>query len=419
VNLAVLGGSAVATVQLADALAAWPGADRPPLTLSLHGRDPDKLSAVAARCAAVLAAAPGPPATVVASTRYADVLPGADLVLVQVRVGGLAARAFDETFPWVAGIPGEETLGPGGLANGLRTLAALAPTWDAIGELCAGAVVIVLTNPAGLVRTAAQRAGLSAVEVCDSPLTHLAGVASVLDRAVADVTAGYVGMNHAGWWVPDAPDALDALAPLGPVDADVVRAFGAVPLPYLRYYLHPERMFAAQQGAPPRARALMEVERAALAALAERRSPDAGARPAPWYTLGVVPFLRAWSGGPELVTVLGTANNGRLPGLADDATVEGPTRVGAGRLETLPAAALPALPALAAGVLARHGRYEELAVAAAAEPGDIPLLRALLANPMVPSAEQAHRLLDAMRSADPAVSGLAVPGAAPAAVVPA
>jgi hypothetical protein len=51
-RLAVLGGSAVATVQLVEALADWPGGEarRPAgLELVLHGRS-ERLEAVAAAC---------------------------------------------------------------------------------------------------------------------------------------------------------------------------------------------------------------------------------------------------------------------------------------------------------------------------------------------------------------------------------
>ncbi len=60
------------------------------------------------------------------------VLDGADVVLIQMRVGGLDARVLDETFPRAFGLPGEETMGPGGFANALRTVPALATAWDSI-----------------------------------------------------------------------------------------------------------------------------------------------------------------------------------------------------------------------------------------------------------------------------------------------
>jgi hypothetical protein len=54
VQLSVLGGSAVATVQLAEALGSWRKQDRLALTLALHGRH----GAVAERCAALRCSEP-------------------------------------------------------------------------------------------------------------------------------------------------------------------------------------------------------------------------------------------------------------------------------------------------------------------------------------------------------------------------
>src|SRR3970282_1285767 len=47
---------------------------------------------------------------------------GAYFVLNQIRVGGYAARAFDEMFPRELGLPGEETVGPGGFSLTARTI---------------------------------------------------------------------------------------------------------------------------------------------------------------------------------------------------------------------------------------------------------------------------------------------------------
>jgi len=401
VQLTVVGGSSVATVQLADALATWPS--ELPLTVVLQGRDTAKLAAVQQRSAAVLADRSGTPVSLRAESDLATALVDADIVLVQIRVGGLAARAFDETFPWTADLPGEETLGPGGFANALRTVAAVGPLWRTVAAVCPQALVVVLTNPAGIVRRAAAAAGLTAVEVCDSPLTHLADLAQRLGRPADALTGGYVGMNHVGWWVPGSPGDLEAVAAGSPVDADVVAAYGASPLPYLRYYAHPERQREAQRDQAPRAEHLMSVERAALSALAESRSPDPTARPAPWYTLGVVPLLRAWAGAGDTRTVLGAANGARLAGLDADATVEGPTWVRHRSILPEPPAALPAV---ADSLLRRHAAYEELALHAAAERTSVSLLRALLVNPMVPSADRARRLVAALVDADPASSAL-------------
>ncbi|MBV9174381.1 MAG: 6-phospho-beta-glucosidase, partial [Chloroflexi bacterium] len=52
-------------------------------------------------------------------------LEGADAVLIQIRVGGQAARLRDETIPAACGCVGQETTGAGGLAKAMRTVPAV------------------------------------------------------------------------------------------------------------------------------------------------------------------------------------------------------------------------------------------------------------------------------------------------------
>src|SRR5437870_10715915 len=51
-----------------------------------------------------------------------EAVEGADFVVVQLRVGGQAARFRDETIPLRHGCIGQETTGPGGFAKALRTV---------------------------------------------------------------------------------------------------------------------------------------------------------------------------------------------------------------------------------------------------------------------------------------------------------
>lgn len=118
-RLAVLGGSSVATPELVAVLARFP-TQSPPLEVMLHGRSPEKLELVGRVCARVAAQREG--LDVRWTGDLAEALDRAGIVLLQVRVGGYKARAFDETFPREFGIPGDETLGPGGFANALRTV---------------------------------------------------------------------------------------------------------------------------------------------------------------------------------------------------------------------------------------------------------------------------------------------------------
>ena len=111
-TLTVLGGSGVATPALISALLNWTGnvQDRPDLRVVLVGRAPEKLEPVRAVCQEMVEGA-RPPLEIEATTDLRFGGQGADYVLNQMRIGGLDARAHDETFPHALGFPVRKPLG--------------------------------------------------------------------------------------------------------------------------------------------------------------------------------------------------------------------------------------------------------------------------------------------------------------------
>lgn len=402
-RLVVLGGSGSSTPELADALAAWPGGldRRPPIQVVLVGRSEAKLQLVAGEFR-FRAGTAGPPLSVTAISDHARALDGADVVVNQVRVGGLDARAFDETFPWEYGLPGEETMGPGGFANAVRTVPAQAQTWAEVAARCPEALVVNLTNPAGIVQQAAEVGwpGLRIVSICDAPVTFARAIGERLGRPISSVLHRYVGMNHCGWYVPEGPDELPRLADLVVgMDPGVLEIYQALPTPYVRFYVDPDRQLEAQRSGESRAQQLKRIDTALLDAYASGLSAQRYKRGAVWYALIMVPFLDAWLHGSEAPIVLGVRNSGRLPEVPISSMIEIAHRVRPGRLDPLEPPARPTLPAL---LLARHGTYEALAAAALAP--DAPAwarLQALLANPMVHGWTQAMGLLAAIEKRSP------------------
>jgi 6-phospho-beta-glucosidase len=369
----------------------------------LVGRTADRLEVVTAACRARIGA--GPSLIVSSDTDRRRALEGADIVLNQVRIGGYAARAFDESFPWQAGIPGEETMGPGGFANAVRTVPALRSTWWDIREVAPGALVINLTNPAGIVQAAAlaDHPDLNIVSVCDSPMPVLDRITERLGRDRPGVWARYLGMNHLGWWVPDdcdGPEVLDAVADLATGnDALDVRLQGAIAAPYVRYYLHPDRILAGQQGKPTRAQTLQQMEAALLSGYRADPAADLPRRGAVvWYRMAVLSYLDAWiHGSAEVPVMAGVVNGTRFPQIPADVVVELPHRaLGPGDLQPMEPTALPPL---AAAILQAHAAYESLAVRALAPgAGEEAAIRALAANPMVIDTDQAVALWRAIQA---------------------
>jgi 6-phospho-beta-glucosidase len=415
IAITVLGGSGAFTPELAFALSQW-RAGRPALRLILHGRDGEKLARVAAACRKVLAGA-DPPIEVETQTAIAPALADASFVLNQVRVGGLAARAFDETFPHQLGLPGEETVGLGGVANALRTVPVALRQGADLARHAPDAWVINLTNPASIVGQAlvrgmqsagAQSAAQRVLGVCDAPLTLEQNVAALLDRPADELSFSYMGINHFGWLLSARhgseellPQVLARCAELpgNQIDAEVIQASGALPNPHLRYLYHPERMLRAQLGKAPRAAQLLEVE---AGLLAEYERPDGPGRPAAleqrnalWYHAVIVPVLDALINDRRAVQVINLQNGALFPWLPRTTTVEVPAVIG--REGAWPLAQEMAQPELRA-LLEAQATYESVLLEAIVEGSRSLALRALLANPFIQTADQAVRALDMLWS---------------------
>ena len=87
----------------------------------LHDLDAGRLAAIARVLAEQAAGVPDAPA-VTATTDLDEALRGADFVFSAIRVGGLEGRAIDERVALAEGVLGQETVGAGGIAYGLRTV---------------------------------------------------------------------------------------------------------------------------------------------------------------------------------------------------------------------------------------------------------------------------------------------------------
>jgi len=397
----VLGGSAVVTPQLAVTLAGAPELAGERIELRLVGRDAAKLErVVAAAESLVRGGARGGVAEVAVSgaTDVGAALDGARFVVNQVRAGGLAARAFDERFPQQLGLPGEETMGPGGFANACRTIPVVEALFRLVRERAPAAKLLNLTNPAGIVHQVADRVGIDVLTLCDSPLTLAATAAGLAGAAGGEATPGYVGTNHGGWLtslrvggvdvLPRALERADELAARLGFDGELLRRLGAVPNVYLRYVYYPDRQLAAQRAkGRVRAEELLELESDALAAYgAGDASSVSERRRAVWYTECIVPVIGALVSGRELVTIAGVTNGLLVPWLPPETMLEVPVRVdgdGVGVLGVEP------LAVDSQALLLQNAAYERLTVEAVLAGDREAAVRALAANPLVPSVDLA------------------------------
>lgn len=400
-KLTVLGGSSIASPELFAALGAHPV--HPALRVVLQGRDELKLERVGRICAQV--AAHNDNVHVEWTTDLARALDGADFILNQVRVGGLSARAFDESFPHQFDIPGEETIGPGGFANALRTVPVCLAYVREIEQRAPSAWLLNLTNPAGIVSNALSRASrVCVVSVCDSPVTLIENVAKLLDLHPHSLRADYIGMLHFGFVVglPHEgkdlmPAALAKISQLPGLVADprFIQALGVIPNPYLNYFFAPDLMLSRQRArGATRASELQDLETQILSDYDGGSITRLGKRAAVWYEKIIVPVLLALMGQPS-EHIVNVPNGETVPFLPPDTIIETRARVSPQGIEARPC---PPVPRDVQAMLQLNSAYEALVVEAIMEDSYVKAWRALELNPLIHGADQARAILDMLWS---------------------
>lgn len=339
-------------------------------------------------------------------------LTDAGVVLLQLRVGGQATRASDETFPLDCGCVGQETTGAGGLAKALRTVPVVLDIARRARKRAApDAWIIAFTNPVGIVTRALLDDGHRAVGLCNVAIGLQRVLAGLLDVVPETVTLDHVGLNHLTWERSATVDGVDRLPELiakhgdhlaehVELPAELLRLTSTLPSYYLRYFYRHDAVVAEQRSAAPRGARVAEIERALLAMY---RDPTLDEKPAllaerggAFYSEAAIGLLASLHGSPGTHAV-NVRNNGTLTNLPADAVVEVTCRVDANGATPAPTA--PLAPDLA-GLVAHVSGYEELAVDAALLGGADRVFRALLAHPLVGQADRAHALTDRLLAAN-------------------
>ncbi len=145
-KLAVVGGGSTYTPELVDGMARL--RDQLPLAeLVLIDPDPHRLELVGGVSQRIMAAYDHPAKISWTSDLDAGI-DSAGAVVLQLRVGGQAARHRDESWPLECGCIGQETTGAGGLAKALRTVPIVLDIAERAGKYAApGAWIVDFTEP--------------------------------------------------------------------------------------------------------------------------------------------------------------------------------------------------------------------------------------------------------------------------------
>jgi alpha-galactosidase len=418
-------GSAVFTRGLAADLIQAP--DLGPWTLGLVDIDPEALE-TAQRLVERMVEARGADIALQASTDRRGVLPGADVVVTTVGVGGRRAWEADVLIPRQYGIyqPVGDTVMPGGISRAMRMIPALVDIARDVHALCPDACFINYSNPMAANCWAIRVAtGVPVVGLCHGTFHVQRQLAGLLGVRPDEVSSLYAGLNHLtfiydlrwkgqdAWPLVRARLSEDAASPEG-MDArpsfaaenlfswSLFEAYGAYPSANDRHVVEffPERFphggyygrtlgvdaysFERTIAGGDRAYAAMRAQ-----ALGETPLDEAIFRRGPGEHEQLVEILRCIWADERQVFAANLPNRGAVPGLPADAILELPAVSTARGLRALQ---LLDFPETLTAILARKLSAIRLTVAAALEGNRRLFYEALLADGAVIDPAVAERL---------------------------
>ncbi|MFG2292589.1 6-phospho-beta-glucosidase [Streptomyces sp. NPDC048603] len=418
--------------------------------VTLYDQDPARLAAIARVLADQAAGVPDAP-EVTTTGDLDEALRGTDFVFSAIRVGGLDGRATDERVALAEGVLGQETVGAGGIAYGLRTVPVAREIARRIARTAPDAWVINFTNPAGLVTEAMQETlGDRVIGICDSPVGLGRRIARALGAArPAEAWIDYVGLNHLGWVRGLHIGGRDRLPALLADDtalesfeegrlfgAEWLRSLGAVPNEYLHYYyFNRETVRAYQQVKQTRGAFLRDRQRAFYAG-ADRTDLAAGEALAAWdrtraereatymaenrdaagagereaddlesggYEQVALALMRAIARDERATLILNVRNRSALGVLDESAVIEVPCLVDANGAHPVSVAPLPYH---AVGLVTAVKAVEREVLEAARGGSRATAVKAFALHPLVDSVGVARRLLDGYLAGHPELAYL-------------
>ncbi|MEZ8095248.1 6-phospho-beta-glucosidase [Photobacterium swingsii] len=355
--------------------------------------------------------------TINASLDRRAAITGADFVMTQFRVGGLQARANDERIPLKYDVIGQETTGPGGFAKALRTIPVILDVCKDIEALAPNAWMLNFTNPAGLVTEAVLKyTQVKTIGLCNVPVSMTMMIAEMMGCQPEELTLESAGLNHLLWahraWLNGEDITEQVLEKVGdganfsmknifeePWDPDFLRALGAIPCPYHRYFYQTEAMLAEEKETAAhggtRAEQVMVTEQALFDLYQDTSLDEKPAlleeRGGAYYSDASLNLVDALYNNRNTINVVNVRNSGTLSFLPDDVVIECSAVVGSAGARPL---VIESLSPAVSGLIHQVKAYEQLTVEAAVHGDYDKALMALTNNPLVPDISKAKAILD-------------------------
>jgi Alpha-galactosidases/6-phospho-beta-glucosidases, family 4 of glycosyl hydrolases len=346
-----------------------------------------------------------------------EALEGANFVITQFRIGGLAARTLDEKIPLQYNMVGQETTGPGGFAKALRTIPVILDICRDIKAVAPEAWLINFTNPAGIVTEAVSKySKVKCIGLCNIPLNMEKEILDRLELDKSKLRCRFAGLNHlsfVGRICMDGEDILKKMLgshfkldgwakniPGIDMPEDFINILGYIPSPYLKYYYFERQMLAEQKKKfsetnKTRADDVKEVERRLFDAYRNvelREKPkELSERGGALYSVAAIALMDSIWNDRSDIQVVNTLNLGCIPELPPNVVIE--TSCIINRKGAIPLI-YGALPSSIKGLIQQVKAYEENTIEAAVTGDRNKALVALVNNPLVHDVFSAKQVLN-------------------------
>ena len=355
---------------------------------------------------------------VFSTTDRKKALPNADCVLISISVGIQESEWFDIHVPLKFGIPQNtgDTIGPGGIFRGLRTIPIIRDILKDVEELCPNAVVLNYTNPQGTIMLSAIQAApnVQSIGLCHEFFSiGTRKFANFLKSCGIKLLPGkkiellYGGVNHFAWITKFEYDGKDIYPNIRekaehayetkkfgrPFNYYLLKQYGyynyvqdrhvAEFLPqYYNYFNHRQKPFGITELRNVKNLHFMRNLVYSLFKLSKRNTSR-------WI---IKLFIRPWEGGEKALMMIkdrernihahhvcNILNNGTIPSLPDNCVIEVPAYFKDGKICS---AKIGSLPKPITEIVKIPAKNQQLVVNAALSGSPDDILKALLADPM-------------------------------------
>ena len=337
---------------------------------------------------------------------------GASFVVTQFRAGGMQARVRDEKLGLRHNIVGQETTGVGGFAKSLRTIPILLDVAKKMEKSAPDGWLINFTNPAGIITEAAlKHSKQKVIGLCNIPIGYIMDAAKGMGCSPDSVSLDYVGINHLSWvrgCKVDGEDRFDEFLKIGEKEfldekdavgdamAAWTRFHGILPNYYLQYYfctkLVLEKLKAKDK---TRGEEVIAVEEELFKKYADpklqEKPTELEQRGGAFYSTAAVNLIESLVTDKQDVQIVNVRNNGVVPELPSEVSVEVPCRItkdGPVSLQQRP------LEPEIRGILQVVKAYEELTVEAAVHGDRRKAILALATHPLVRQVVEVEGIFD-------------------------